>query len=49
MQDVYQAQILVSTAEAAIADIHRRIEQQENRAEHPAGAQSGHDSARQTL
>jgi multidrug efflux system outer membrane protein len=30
MQDVYQAQILVFTAEAAIADIHRRIEQQEN-------------------
>ena len=30
MQDVYQAQILVSTAEAAIADTHRRIEQQEN-------------------
>jgi NodT family efflux transporter outer membrane factor (OMF) lipoprotein len=30
MQDVYQAQILVFTAEAAIADTHRRIEQQEN-------------------
>jgi len=30
MQDVYQAQILVSTADAAIADTHRRIEQQEN-------------------
>ena len=30
MQDVYQAQILVATAEAAIADTHRRIEQQEN-------------------
>jgi multidrug efflux system outer membrane protein len=30
MQDVYQARILVSTAEATIADIHRRIEQQEN-------------------
>src|SRR6185436_14318573 len=30
MQDVYQAQILVSTAEAAIVDAHRRIEQQEN-------------------
>lgn len=29
-QDVYQAQILVSTAEAAIADTNRRIEQQEN-------------------
>src|SRR6185436_16234584 len=28
MQDVYQAQILVSTAEAAIADAHRLIEQQ---------------------
>jgi NodT family efflux transporter outer membrane factor (OMF) lipoprotein len=30
MQDVYQSKILVSTAEAAIADTHRRIEQQEN-------------------
>jgi multidrug efflux system outer membrane protein len=30
MQDVYQSQILVSTAEATIADTHRRIEQQEN-------------------
>ena len=30
MADVYQAQILVYTAEASIADIHRRIEQQEN-------------------
>jgi multidrug efflux system outer membrane protein len=30
MQDVYQAKILVSTAEATIADTHRRIEQQEN-------------------
>ena len=30
MQDVYQARILVDTAEAAIADTHRRIEQQEN-------------------
>ncbi len=30
MQDVYQAQILVSTAEATIADTLRRIEQQEN-------------------
>jgi multidrug efflux system outer membrane protein len=29
-QDVYQAEILVYTAEAAIADSHRRIEQQEN-------------------
>lgn len=29
-QDVYQAQILVSTAEATIADTNRRIEQQEN-------------------
>jgi multidrug efflux system outer membrane protein len=31
LQDVFQAQILVSTAEASMADIHRRIEQQENR------------------
>jgi NodT family efflux transporter outer membrane factor (OMF) lipoprotein len=30
MQDVYQAQILVSTAEATIVDTLRRIEQQEN-------------------
>jgi outer membrane protein, multidrug efflux system len=30
MQDVYQAQILVSTAQASIANSHRRIEQQEN-------------------
>jgi multidrug efflux system outer membrane protein len=30
MADVYQAQILVFGAEASIADIHRRIEQQEN-------------------
>ena len=30
LQDVYQAQILVSTAEAAIADTLRRIEQKEN-------------------
>jgi len=30
MQDVYQAEILVYTAEAAIVETHRRIEQQEN-------------------
>jgi multidrug efflux system outer membrane protein len=30
LQDVYQAKFLVSTAGASIADIHRRIEQQEN-------------------
>lgn len=30
MQDVYQAQVLVSTTETVIADTHRRIEQQEN-------------------
>jgi multidrug efflux system outer membrane protein len=30
MQDVYQAKILVATAEASIVDSHRRIEQQEN-------------------
>lgn len=30
MQDVHQAQILVSTAEATIADTHQRIEQKEN-------------------
>jgi multidrug efflux system outer membrane protein len=30
MQDVYQAEILVTTAQATIADTHRRIGQQEN-------------------
>ncbi len=30
MQDVHQAKILVATAEAAIAETHRRIEQKEN-------------------
>jgi multidrug efflux system outer membrane protein len=30
MQDVYQSQVLVYTAEAAIADISRRVEQQAN-------------------
>jgi multidrug efflux system outer membrane protein len=30
MSDVYQARILVFGAESAIADIHRRVEQQEN-------------------
>jgi multidrug efflux system outer membrane protein len=30
MQDVYQAQILVFTADASLAEIHRRLEQQEN-------------------
>jgi multidrug efflux system outer membrane protein len=30
LQDVYQAQILVSTAEASMAEIHQQIEQQEN-------------------
>jgi outer membrane protein, multidrug efflux system len=30
MLDVYEAEILVATAEASIADTHRRIEQQEN-------------------
>lgn len=30
MQDVHQAQILVASAEASIAETHRRIEQQEN-------------------
>ena len=39
LQDVYQAKFLVSTAEASIADIHRRIEQQENFVEYPARAQ----------
>jgi multidrug efflux system outer membrane protein len=30
MQDVYQAQILVSTAQSSLVDISRRLEQQEN-------------------
>jgi multidrug efflux system outer membrane protein len=30
MQDVYQARVLVATAEASIADTHRQIEQTEN-------------------
>jgi multidrug efflux system outer membrane protein len=42
VQDVYQARILVFTAEAAIADIHRRIEQQENLLSILLGRNPGH-------
>jgi len=54
MQDVYQAQVLVATAEAAIADTHRRIEQQENElcillGRNPGQLQRGEGFARQRL
>ncbi|MBK9140179.1 MAG: efflux transporter outer membrane subunit [Verrucomicrobia bacterium] len=54
MQDVYQAQILVSTAEASIADTHRRIEQQENElnillGRNPGSPQRGEGFLRQQL
>jgi multidrug efflux system outer membrane protein len=42
IQDVYQARILVFTAEAAIADTHRRIEQQENLLSILLGRNPGH-------
>jgi multidrug efflux system outer membrane protein len=49
MQDVYQAQILVSTAEAAIASTHRRIEQQENLLSILLGRNPGHIQRGATL
>ncbi len=54
MQDVHQARILVSTAEAAIADTHRRIEQQENElnillGRNPGAPQRGEGLLRQKL
>jgi multidrug efflux system outer membrane protein len=54
MQDVYQAQILVSTAEAAIADAHRRVEQQENQVSillgrNPGNIERGEPLVSQTL
>jgi outer membrane protein, multidrug efflux system len=54
MQDVYQAQILVATAEAAIVDTHRRIEQQENElsillGRNPGSPQRGEGLLRQKL
>jgi len=54
MQDVYQAKILVSTAEASIADTHRRIEQQENElcillGRNPSSPQRGEGFVRQNL
>jgi multidrug efflux system outer membrane protein len=42
IQDVYQGRILVYTAEAAIADTHRRIEQQENLLSILLGRNPGH-------
>ena len=53
-QDVYQAQILVTTAEASIADTHRRIEQQENElsillGRNPGSPRRGEGFARQRL
>jgi len=42
IQDVYQGRILVYTAEAAIADDHRRIEQQENFLSILLGRNPGH-------
>jgi outer membrane protein, multidrug efflux system len=54
MQDVYQAQILVATAEASIADTHRRIEQKENElcillGRNPGSPQRGEGLLRQNL
>lgn len=54
MQDVYQAQILVATAQASIADTHRRIEQQENElsillGRNPGSPKRGEGFARQKL
>ena len=54
MQDVYQAQILVATAEASIADTHRLIEQQENElsillGRNPGSPQRGEGFMRQKL
>jgi outer membrane protein, multidrug efflux system len=54
MQDVYQAQILVASAESAIADIHRRVEQQENElsvllGRNPGAIQRGRGLLRQKL
>jgi multidrug efflux system outer membrane protein len=42
IQDVYQARILVFTAEAALTDTHRRIEQQENLVSILLGRNPGH-------
>ena len=54
LQDVQQALILVSTAEAAIVDTHRRIEQQENElnillGRNPGSPARGEGFARQKL
>ena len=54
MQDVQQALILVATAEAAIADTYRRIEQQENElnillGRNPGSPQRGQGLVRQNL
>jgi len=49
IQDVYQARILVFTAEAAIADTHRKIEQQENFLSILLGRNPGHIERSNTL
>ena len=54
MQDVYQAKILVSTADAAISDILRQIEQKENAlsvllGRNPGRIERGSSLAQQTL
>jgi NodT family efflux transporter outer membrane factor (OMF) lipoprotein len=53
-QDVYQAQVLVATAEASIADSHRLIEQKENElsillGRNPGSPQRGEGFLRQKL
>lgn len=49
IQDVYQARILVYTAEAAIADIRRRIEQKENEVSILLGRNPGNIQRSSTL
>jgi multidrug efflux system outer membrane protein len=54
MADVYQSKILVFAAEASVADIHRRIEQQENLlsillGRNPGGIQRGPALISQTI
>lgn len=54
LQDVRQAEILVYTADAAIANIHRRIEQQENElcillGRNPGAAERGEEFLRQNF
>jgi multidrug efflux system outer membrane protein len=49
IQDVYQARVLVFTTEAALADTHRRIEQQENLLSILLGRNPGHIQRDQPL